>query len=41
MADLIIRNALTRNTGTDLVDIAISGDKVTAIQSKIAERRSH
>ena len=36
--DLIIRNALTRKTGKDLVDIAINGGKITEIKSNISEK---
>ena len=38
MADLIIRNALTRKTGKDLVDIAINGDKIVEIKSNITDK---
>lgn len=38
MSDLIIRNALTRKNGDDLVDIVIKDGKVSKISAKISDK---
>ena len=38
MSNLIIRNALTRKTGSDLVDIAIKDEKIVEIKSNLSEK---
>ncbi|MBO6119982.1 MAG: amidohydrolase family protein [Lachnospiraceae bacterium] len=40
MSDLIIRNALTRKTGGDQVDIAIKDGKIVEIKEKISDKGS-
>lgn len=40
MFDLIIRNAVTRKTGTDLVEIAIKDGKIAEINEKVSDKAS-
>ncbi|MBQ7743648.1 MAG: amidohydrolase family protein [Lachnospiraceae bacterium] len=41
MCDLIIRNSLTRKTGKDLVDIAITDGKIAEIKTKIEDKANN